>query len=247
VILFPLFAVAVIRLDKKFSEIVRDSFLFLGGFLPAVIIPWFFVIIQPGGFEGFKAIVGGFYKVAGVYLSGNSLNIGWIAGYFIFPKISALNTSLASISMVNPAISANSVPYIFRGILFYIVMTIITFRYWIFQKKNVVTFTAAAAMIFFSHQMLGKGNQDMHFIYSVVLMLYLYLIKPTPGNRLMLILLDIMAIFSLIFFYCLTGYPCLFRISAGGIDITVIFAVYYTIIYLWVLWRYLKGGLLFEK
>ena len=105
---------------------------------------------------------------------------------------------------------------------------------------------SATIMIFFSHFILNKSAYEKHLFYTVVLMLFLFLVRPTRGNRALLILFDIMAVMNLIFFYGFTGPNALNRLFFG-FDITVAFAAYYTIIYLWVLWRYLRGGLLFDK
>lgn len=240
ILLLPLFAVSIINFKKSFKEIFNNSFRFLWGFVPIVAFFWALLLIQPGGAETIKIIIDGFYRVRGNYLSGNSLNLGWIAGYFILPKNLELGRSLASAGMINFSIGANSVPYIFRGVLFSIASIIILFRYWLFQKKNIVTFLSTAVMLYFSHQMLGRGTQELHFIYIIILMLFLYLVKPTVNNRLLLILFDVMAIVNVIFFYCFTGYPCLNKRFIGGFDITVILAIYYIIIFLWIFWRYLK-------
>ncbi|MFH1826854.1 MAG: hypothetical protein ABH812_00265 [bacterium] len=240
ILLFPLYAVSIINFKTQFKEIIKNSFYFLWGFVPIVALFWILLLIQPGGLETIKVIINGFYRVRGNYLSGNSLNLGWVIGYFVLPKSLQINKSLASAGMTNFSIGANSVPYIFRGILFNIATVIITFRFWVSQKKNIVTFLSAAVMLYFSHQILGRGAQELHFIYIVFLMLFLYLVKPTANNRLLLILFDIMAIINIIFFYCLTGYPCLNKKFIGGFDITVILAIYYTIIFFWLFWRYLK-------
>ncbi|KKR88165.1 MAG: hypothetical protein UU32_C0001G0001, partial [Candidatus Woesebacteria bacterium GW2011_GWB1_41_10] len=216
IILLPLFGAAIFdRITifdgkKKFPQIFRNVMSFIVGFIVCPIVVWSMVYLQPGGSymmgRSFNFILHG---AAG--LSGQALNLNWIATYILH--------------IVQPAK--------------FLSLVIILLRYWLFIKKNINNFLKGAFMIFLSHHILNKSAYDKHLFYSVVFMLLIYLIRPTEGNKKMLILVNTMTVMNLVLFFGITG-PTEMNRLFFGIDITVIFAILYVIIYFWILKNYLS-------
>lgn len=246
VIIAPLFGAAIFHFQEPFKKVLKNSFYFLTGFIPAATIFWLLVIAQPEGLTSFNTAFNLYFKSGGVYLSGQALNINWIVTYVkVWPE--TIGHTLQSVGSLNQPIASYAGPWVFRGILFQIVTFLILFKFWLFQKKNIINFLSAAVMVFFSHYAINVSAMELHLIYPVILMLYLYLIRPTSSNRIFLTLLNAMGVVSVVIFYGLTGDAILNRRIFGSFDITIIFAAYYMIIYFWVLWRYFKGGLILEN
>lgn len=244
-ILLPLFVITLMHSRGDIKKNLRRLITFTFGFLIIPIISWFMVLIQPGGyFATVRAFE--FFGTDNLLLSGQALNINWVATYIVHIFDPVTYGSLQQMDYLNRQIPIFSAPWILRG-QFFIVMTLaIIIFYWRLKRKDIVTFLCAAVMIFFSHHQLNKSAYEKHLFYVMALMLFLCLIRPTLGNRRLLVLFDIMVIMNLIFFYGTAGTGPMNRLFFG-FDITIIFSIYYFIIYLWVMKRYFKGDLLLEK
>ena len=244
IILLPLFGatildrITIFDKKKKFPQIFRNVMSFIVGFIICPIVVWSMVYLQPGGSymmgRSFNFILHG---AAG--LSGQALNLNWIATYILHIVQPAKFLSLVEVENYNRIIPADSAPKILQGYFFLIVAGIILLRYWLFIKKNINNFLKGAFMIFLSHHILNKSAYDKHLFYSVVFMLLIYLIRPTEGNKKMLILVNTMTVMNLVLFFGITG-PTEMNRLFFGIDITVIFAILYVIIYFWILKNYLS-------
>lgn len=244
VILIPLFGATLFNFDRNIKVALKRSLLFLFGFLPIPMIAWYLVLIQPGGLAAIQRSFDYLFHGAPM-LSGQALNLNWIATYLIHIFQPEKDVSLAHLGGLNRQIPTGIAPTVLQGYLFLFVGFMILLRYWLFQKKDLARFLSAAVMIFFSHHILNKSAYEKHLFYTVALMLFLYLIRPTRGNRNLVILFDIMTIMNLVFFYGFTGDKWFNRLFFG-VDLTVIFAAYYVVIFIWVFWRYLRRkGLLF--
>lgn len=238
VILLPLFAATLLNLEElKFS--IKRSFIFALGFSPMPIVSWILVIINPGGWDAFHRSTD--YLLHGAaMLSGQGLNLNWIVTYIMHIYQYNGVESLSELEGLNRQVGTNFAPYIFQGTLFIIIWAVITIRYWLKQKKDIVNFLAAAVMVFFTHHQLNKSAYEKHIFYVAILMLFLYLVRPTVSNRMLLILFDLMVVINLIFFYGFTGPKDINRLFFG-FDLTIIFSIYYLIIFVWVIWKYFKN------
>lgn len=236
-LLIPLFFATLINPGEKKELIIKNLLYFLVGFLPLPLIFWMLVLIQPNGDQPLQQFIG-LIKVP--FLSGQALNLNWIISYLLHILDPVNYLSLEHIGGLNRPFR-DAYPIYLRGLPFYAAHFIILFRYWLFQKKNIVNFLTSATLIFFSHSILNIGAHENHLFYAVFLALLLFSTLPTLGHRYLLILLDIMFTINLIFFYSFTG-PQAFNRLFFGFDITVLFATYYVIIYGWIFYSYLKQG-----
>lgn len=237
VILIPLFGLTLFNLRQMRLSLSR-LLKFIAGFIPIPLIVWSLVVVQPGGVEAFNRSFD-YLKNGAPMLSGQALNLNWVVTYLIHIFQPEKDVSLSHLSGLNRQIPTSVAPIIFQGYLFYFATFIIILIYWFFKKKNITNFLGASLMIFFSHFMLNKSSYEKHLFYVVIFSLLLYLIRPTKLNRWSLILFDIMTIMNLTFFYGFTGPKEINRLIFG-FDITVLFSIYYFIIFLWVLVSYLK-------
>ena len=178
-------------------------------------------------------------------LSGQALNLNWIVTYALHIFQLEGPESLAGLSGLNRQVGTLLAPKIFQGYLFITAAIIILAFYWLKQKKTIANFIGSAIMIFFSHQILNKSAYEKHIFYVVILMLFLYLIRPSKINKALLIIFDVMAIMNLIFFYGFTG-PKIVNRMILGFDITILFSLLYLFIYLYIFVRYLNRKLLVE-
>lgn len=246
-ILIPLFLATVFHFRQSLKTSIAHLVLFLTGFLVVPIIIWTFVLQQPNGWFVTTRAFEFFLEGKGAFmLSGQALNVNWIVTYILHFLQTPGVESLEHLGGLNRQIPIDLAPTIFQGYLFLVVFVVIILRFWLSQKKNPVNFLSASLMVFFSHFILNRTAYEKHLFYTTALMLPLFLLRPTIGNRKLLILFDVMTVMNLAFFYGITGQQAIPRLFLG-FDITVLFAAYYVIIYLWVLWRYLRGGLLFDK
>lgn len=239
-ILVPLFFFTAFDLKKGVRPALRQTALFVSGFLIIPIISWMLVFIQPNSFITLNRSFLFFLQGAAA-LSGQALNLNWIVTYVmhIF-EYNGVET-LQHLEGLNRQIGTTSSPVIFQGFLFYLASFIIFIKYWLYQKKEILYFLSASVMIFFSHFMLNKSAYEKHLFYTVILMLLLYLVRPTKISHKLLILFDVMVAINLVLFYGITGSRDIVALIFG-IDVTVIFASVFLLIYLWILYRYFKHG-----
>ncbi len=244
IILFPLFGATMFdyhSLPQSFKKMIN----YLSGFILIPLVVWLLVLIEPNGvLVTLRAF--DFISTNSLMLSGQALNLNWVATYILHIVDPVKHFSLEHLEYLNRQIPTDYAPWFLRGYLFLIAWIVIIIRYWLKQKKDIVNFLAASLMIFFSHHQLNKSAYEKHIFYVVIFMLFLYLIRPTLKNRWLLIIFDIMVIMNLVFFYGTAG-PKDFNRLFFGFDITVIFSIYYFVIYLWVTWNYFKGRLFFER
>lgn len=238
-IILPLFIITIIENATLNKQIVKHVFYFVTGLMFVASISWTPVIFQPNGFVTINRSFAFFYKGAAA-LSGQALNLNWIVTYIA--HLSGLHAEpISSINYLNRQISSTLVPWLFQGPLFIAAALYIFYKYWVRMKKNPKNFLTAGMLIFFSHQILNKSAYEKHIFYVTILMLLLYLIKPTKTNRKLLYLFDAMTIANLVFFYGFTGTR---EISSlfFKFDITVAFSILYVAIYLWIIWSFYKKG-----
>lgn len=240
VILIPLFGAYLFDLKQNFSLALKNILVFSLGFITCPVFVWTLVYLQPWGSytigRSFDFILNG---AAG--LSGQAMNLNWIATYLLHIFQPSKYLSLAEVDYYNRIIPTYIAPKILQGYFFFIAAGVILLRFWLFAKKNIYNFSKAALMIFFTHHILNKSAYDRHLIYTVVFMLLLYLIRPTGGNKKMLILIDIMAVMNMVMFFGITG-PTEMNRLFFGIDITVVFAILYVIIYFWIFIKYIRSN-----
>lgn len=238
VILLPLFAAFI--LDKKeLINSIPKAVKFALGFAIAPTLSWALVLIQPEGKDAFSHATE--YLIQGApMLSGQALNLNWIVTYFLHAFASTDKIeSIWHLEGLNRQIYSSFAPTIFQGYLFLIAALIIVVHFFFRQKKNIYNLITGCFMIFFSHQILNKSAYEKHLFYSVFFILVYYLLRPTKQNRILLILFDLMTVMNLIFFYGFTGPKDVNRMFLG-IDLTVIFSIYYVAIYFFIFYRYLK-------
>ena len=181
-----------------------------------------------------------FFNITGFsMLSGQAMNLNWVVTYIMHIVDPVGHYSLEYLEGLNRPIPRSYGPFFSHGLLFYLVGLIIAVKYWLLQKKDLINFLAASVIIFLSHHIVNVAAYEKHLFYPVIFMLFLYLIRPQKSNFYLLILLDLMAAINLIFFYGFTGHKDINRLFFG-FDITVLFAVIYCIIYLWILIGYLR-------
>lgn len=242
VILIPLFFASILDPWTNIGSVVKYFVVFTSGLLIIPLVSWWLVYIQPGGTEAIQRSFD--YLINGApMLSGQALNLNWIVTYLIHIFAPYKDVSLSHLEGLNRQIPTGVAPFIFQGPLFLIFGFLVTFRYWLSQKKDSIKFTSTALMIFFTHHILNKSAYEKHLFYSVSLMLLLYLIKPNTKNRLLLILFDIMTVMNLILFYGFTGPKHVNRLFLG-FDLTIAYSALYVFIYFIIFWRYIKKGYL---
>ncbi|TSC63425.1 MAG: hypothetical protein G01um101493_434, partial [Microgenomates group bacterium Gr01-1014_93] len=210
-----------------------------------VVIPaasWILVLMQSGGLQATTRAFD-FFTTDGLLLSGQALNINWVITYILHLIDPAKYASIHQLDQLNRQITTNAAPWFLRGQSFYLAVLVIIIYYWKIKKKDLASFISAATLIFLSHHQLNKSAYEKHLFYVVVFMLFLYLIKPTKTNLALLILFDVMTVINLIFFYGFTGTGSLNR-HFFSFDITVLFSLFYFVIFLWILVMYLKRKVL---
>lgn len=238
IILIPLFGATLFDLRNLFESLKR-SLTFALGLVPIPVIVWVLVLINPEGKLAFDRSTD--YLLHGApMLSGQALNLNWLVTYGIHIFTPLAFGSLKDLDYLNRQIPADYAPWIFQGTLFLIVWAIIAIRYWLKERRNIESFLAASLMIFFAHHQLNKSAYEKHLFYVPIFMLFLYLVRPTTGNRYLLILFDIMTVMNLIFFYGFTGTESVSR-HFFNFDITILFSLFYLFIFIWVLWKYFKN------
>lgn len=240
-LLLPLFGATIIySRPKDLRRGIKQTAVFLLGLVTVVVSVLVSILIQPNGYRSFYRTMDYMFNFSGFHLlSGQALNLNWIVTYFLHifqPKVFG---SLNDWNWINHYVASDNAPILFRGIFFNLVALIVIFKYWCFQKKTSLNFLFATLMIFFSHFILNKSAHEKHLFYTLILMLLIYFVRPNNFNRWLLILFDVMAGMNLIFFFGFNGSSNVNRLFFG-FDITVLFAAYYVIIYLWFLIQYLK-------
>lgn len=246
VVLVPIFVLTVVNLRGRFLESLLSSLRLVFGIVLIPIIIWSLVLSYPEGNAAFNRGVVNFLMSGAPYFSGLALNINWITGYFLHLTQPGSFESLSSNNGLNTLFGSYMAPEIFQGYFFYLVAAMILLKYWFSYKKDLPNFLTVATLVYFSHYMLNKGVYSNHSFYFVLMMLMLYIAKPTLNNRIILILFDIMNFINQFLFYGLLGPSNVNRIFLG-IDITVIFAVYYFFVYGIVLRNYFKYERLFPN
>lgn len=240
IILLPLFGAYIFDLYRRnFREIFFRSVRFLSGISIIVLFSWMLVIIQPGGMEAFGRAFD-FLKHGAPMLSGQAMNLNWIVTYWIHIYRPELDFSLQHLEGLNRQVPTGIAPFIFRGILFFVVSAILMAKYWFSKNKDLAKFLSTSLMIFFTHQILNKSAYEKHIFYSATFMLFLYLLRPTRSKRYLLVMFDIMTALNLILFYGFTGGKWFNRLFFG-FDMTVLLSFVYVIIYLWILFKYLRN------
>lgn len=242
IIILPLFGATLFHFNESIGECLKRSVYFLIGLIIPPLVFWGMVLTLPGGQVALEKSTSYLFRGAPM-LSGQALNLNWIVTYILHIVEPVKTLSLEHIRYLNRSIPSDFAPVIFRGYFFMGVVFLIILRYWLWQKKNIINFTGAAMMIFFSHHIINKSAYEAHLIYAVYMMLFLFLIRPTPINRLLLSILDLMNFMNLIFFYGFTGNLWVNRLILR-FDVTVAFASLYLVIYTWVIWKYMRGQLL---
>ncbi len=240
VALFPLFGLTVFSLREKLSQTLPSSIKLIIGLLFVPIITWLLILAQPNGRFSFDIGVIKFLIESPPLLSGLAMNLNWIVTYYLHVNQPQIFGSPELSNWMNWQIGTYQAPKIFQGYFFYLISGIILFRYWLFSKKDLPHFLSAAVLIYFSHYMFNKGVYQNHSFYFVFMMLMLYLINPTSKNRLILILFDIMNFMGQVFFYGITGTGSAFNRVFLRVDLTVIFAFYYLVVYGVVIRDYLR-------
>ena len=238
IILFPLFGVTLFDLKEGFWVSVKRCLIFGIGFAPIPILAWFLVVINPGGWDAFNRSTD--YLLHGAaMLSGQALNLNWIATYILHIIDPATHLSLQDLDWFNRQIPTDYAPWFLQGYLFMICWAVIVGFYWFFKEKNLPNFVAASTMIFFAHHQLNKSAYEKHIFYVVIFMLTYYLLRPNLENKKLLIIFDIMTVMNLAFFYGFVGAreinPLFF-----GFDLTVLFSCFYLVIFIICLWRYFR-------
>ena len=236
ILLVPLYGVTIFNLQKSLIKSIKDSLKFLLGLVPLVAGLWTLLLIYPGGYDMATIQYNVLFKAP--YLSGQALNFNWILTYFLhlFQPDNYLPLGPGGL---NNWIGGDGI--FWPRYIFYLISALIILKYWFFQKKNLSNLLTASIMIFFSHYMINREVHEQHLFYTVILALALYLYKNLKENLYFLILVDIMNMVNLILFYGFTGAAFINRVFLG-VDITVIFAFYYLIIYLFVLQHYFRYG-----
>lgn len=238
-LVFPLFIATTINLQEGFKKSITNVTLLFIGFLPPVCAIWYAILSQPNGLEMFSnSALTLLYKAP--YLSGQALNLNWIATYVLHILRPEDYFSLEHFRGFNYPIHG-SFPLFLNGYAFYLAFLSILFRYWLFQKKTLTSFLSACVIILFAHHIFNKGAAEAHLVYAVIAALLLYLAQPTILHRHLLILLDLMAVINLVLFYSFTGQQHFQRLYFG-FDITVFFAALYVGIFVWIFLLYLKYG-----
>ncbi len=242
IILVPIFGATLVDLYKYLRKSIRDLVFFSLGFAIVPVASWYLVFIQPGGKEAadraFDFLIHG-----APLLSGQALNLNWIATYILHIIYPNNFNSLVYYDGLNRQILTNYSPFIFQGLLFYIASFLIILKFWTRKEKSLFQITVACMMVFFAHQILNKSAYEKHIFYTIIFMLFAYLLHPTKNNRYLVMLFDIMTTMNLIFFYGFAGSMDVNRL-VFGFDITIIFSIFYVFVFLWILRGYLQGRII---
>lgn len=215
----------------------KGLFKFLAGFFPLYILVWSTLAATPGGLA--KIIFSVKFFLHPPNLSGNAQNAAWILTYFLHIFDSATYGPLRP-GGLNWLIRAGSYPS-YTVYLFYAAIIAILVRFWLIKNKTLPHLLTTSMMFFFSHYILNRGVHEGHLFYTVILALLLYLSNPTSNHRRLLIVLDIMNFLNLVIFYGFIGNRTINPLFMG-IDLTVLFATYNVLTYLYILRNYLKSG-----
>ncbi len=243
ILIIPLFMISIISFKNISFNNFKKIGLFLIGFFLVLLIVWSLVLIYPKGGFAFYRSMDYLFNLTGFHLlSGQALNLNWIVTYLMHIFQPESFTSLQQLDWLNKPVPSDYGPKIFQGYLFFVAVITILIRFYL-DKKNVLNFISASTMIFFSHFILNSSAHEKHLFYTVIFMMILFLLRPTSTNRKLLFLFDTMAIINLAFFYGFTGIGSINRLFFN-FDLTIIFSAYYVIIYLWVMWNYLKRKVL---
>lgn len=235
-VLTPLFFGFIFDIRQRIYLSLRNSIKFGIGFLPLYLTVWIIFWLTAGGPERILFSLKFFLHPPN--LSGNALNLSWVLTYFL--HIFSPETYLPLRNGMNFLIRAAYYPP-YTSYIFYLVSIVIFIRFLLLKTKNFERLLSASVMLYFSHYILNRGVHEQHLFYTVSVMILLFLFRPSKGYRLTLILFDLMNFMNLVLFYGLTGdrriNPMFF-----GMDLTVLFAAYYVLIYIVVLKNYIKKG-----
>lgn len=239
IIYLPIFLAFLVN-HQKFKTSLHKLKTYLLGLSIPPIISWGLVIIQPGGINEFLTAAGYLLKGPPLF-SGLALNLNWVITYLlhIFDPIN--HFSLSTFNWFNYPIAADKVPFLLlKPLFFYLAVTVILTKFWLNFKKDLLHSLYALFMISFSHYILNIGAYDKHIFYALVIIILIYLSKPTSSSLKLLTLIDVMAIINFVIFFGLTGTREINSIFFN-LDLTVPLALLYTVIYIWIFCRYLKG------
>ncbi|OGM75826.1 hypothetical protein A2382_00695 [Candidatus Woesebacteria bacterium RIFOXYB1_FULL_38_16] len=238
VILLPLFCASFLNFETNILVGFRKLIQFVVGMFVPIIFFWLMVIINPGGWEAFmRAWV--FLINGAPMLSGQALNLNWFVTYLIHYFQPGLDVSLTHLEGLNRQIPTSLAPMIFQGFFFVYFGGIVVWKYWMDKEKTFEKFVQSSMMVYFTHHILNKSAYEKHLFYVLVFALLYYLIRPNQIKRWLLVLIDLMTLMNLIFFFGFTGDKWVPRMFYG-FDLTVLFSVYYVVIYFIILWSYLK-------
>ena len=238
-ILLPVFLATIFDIRNLKKSIINNLLCFIVGLTLIPTISWYLALIQPNGIPTIQRSFAFFFEGAAA-LSGRALNLNWIVTYVMHWFEYQVET-LEHLGWINREIPKGFGPKIFQGQLFFLSSGLVMLKYWLKKKKTTIDFLTTSILIFFSHQILNKSAYEKHIFYTTALMLLLYLINPTKGNRKLLYLFDLMTFINLVFFLGVTGGEEWGRLLIK-MDVTIPLSVWYVVIYLWVFGTYLKSG-----
>lgn len=240
ILFLPVFLVTIFNPWENLLLSIKRLLIFMFALIVAPSISWGLVLVQPGGLKELNHAIG--WLLSGLpYISGMAFNVDWILTYLFHIFDPARYVSLPAYDWFNYPIATYITPiFIQNGYLFYIAVLVILGQYWLFYKKDLPHFLNTMFMVTFSNFMLNRGAYEKHIFYVLVVVVLLYLVKPTAKNLRLLLLVDLIAGINLVLAYGLTGNRELNSIFFK-FDLTVAVAVCFVVIYFWLFYKYIKG------
>ena len=154
------------------------------------------------------------------YLSANAMNLPWLL-VFVFRLLLEPDFTIGSAMSyaTPPALDFLVMPV---KLLFWSSFAVVVLRA-LQAEKTVRNCLLLSILGFVTYFMLNAGAHENHLFVPVVLALVLAAMEPSPGHRLIALLLAAMLNLNIFFFYGITGTPL--RRPVQGIDLSLPLAV----------------------
>lgn len=166
------------------------------------------------------------YAMSERFLSGNALNVPWIAGYFYELFFSSSFLIQNELHHLQTSTSIYLLPF---RIIFWTIFVVVVIRA-IRVEKKYEYFLQFSIVGFLTYVMWNPSVHENHLFVPVILAYMLMLREYTPESRAITVVLTAMFNANLFMFYGVTGTQLQSRVM--GIDLSVILALLYVVAWL---------------
>lgn len=155
-----------------------------------------------------------------------ALNFPWIVSTFLQKDMGIEYVTIEHVS--NPIALFYIPKIVFLALT--VIFSILFLRKPISNNRSFESFLLNALMIYTSYFMITTGVHENHLIIAVLLSLLIFIAHPSFPNRILLAVVDLVALLNMFLFYGISGKQLISRMIAGS-DITLIAATLFSLLY----------------